>query len=248
MRVPVLPDMQDSPVDGGGGDGGGGVGDGIAEAQTTSFSIIVTAVCASPQPVSEPRASNVIAVAHKMMHKISQDGHHPCDLPEDVAGLGPVEENDLRVGHEVQCLSDLHDPHRVRIVIRVKGECLAHWHRHDRGPLVHPPRQRLAANEPSVELHRVRGCAPRRVSVCSLHVRDDCSHHGWRGTGVACRVDLVPLTRAEVENSPVMLLRAKPVMAVAVMGLVPMSSPTEVLPVLVMPDLVRSANPPAVPR
>ena len=126
MRVPVLPDMQDSPVDGGGGDGGGGVGDGIAEAQTTSFSIIVTAVCASPQPVSEPRASNVIAVAHKMMHKISQDGHHPCDLPEDVAGLGPVEENDLRVGHEVQCLSDLHDPHRVRIVIRVKGECLAH--------------------------------------------------------------------------------------------------------------------------
>ena len=65
---------------------------------------------------------------------------------------------------------------------------------------------------------------------------------------MACRVDLVPLTRAEVENSPVMLLRAKPVMAVAVMGLVPMSSPTEVLPVLVMPDLVRSANPPAVPR
>ena len=69
--------------------------------------------------------------------------------------------------------------------------------------------------------------------------------------GVACRVDLAVDQsggRAEVDNSPVMFVRAKPVMAVAAMGLVPMSPPTEVLPVLVMPDLVRSANPPAVPR
>ena len=37
-------------------------------------------------------------------------------------------------------------------------------------------------------------------------------------------------------------------MAVAAMGLVPMSPVTKVTPVVAMPDLVRSANHPAVPR
>eukprot|EP00964_Phaeocystis_antarctica_P002884 scaffold1531_cov59-Phaeocystis_antarctica.AAC.9 len=44
------------------------------------------------------------------------------------------------------------------------------------------------------------------------------------------------------------MVRAKPVRAVAAMGLVPMSPVTWVVPVVVTPDLVRMAKSPAVPR
>eukprot|EP00964_Phaeocystis_antarctica_P064744 scaffold38985_cov53-Phaeocystis_antarctica.AAC.2 len=121
--------------------------------------------------------------------RTGQDRCHPGDLPEDVAWLGPVEENDLRIGHEVESLGDLHDPHSVIIALGVKVEFLARWHCHDSGPLVHTTRQRDAADEPSTKLHGVRVWASRSVNVCSLHVRDGLRHHGWRGDGVVGRVE-----------------------------------------------------------